>query len=260
MLERALIGAILALAIALAARRVRSLSPDGVVPAVVVGTLAAAAGWMWAVVLIVYFASSSALSHLGRAQKEQRTSRVASKGGERDAAQVAANGGVFAIAAVFMLLHPDATWVALGIGSLAVSAADTWATEIGTLYGGAPRSILTFETIACGLSGGVTPVGTLASAAGGAFVAIVACALGATSRTGFAIAVGGFSGALVDSILGATVQARRWCPKCRAVTERSVHDCGTLTTANRGIRWLGNDAVNLVSGVAGGLLAAWVAR
>jgi uncharacterized protein (TIGR00297 family) len=260
MAERALIGAVLALAIALAARRTHSLSSSGAAAAIAVGTLAVAAGWTWAAVLIVYFASSSALSHLGRAEKEQRTSRVAAKGGERDAAQVLANGGGFAIGALLMLLRPDVRWLALGIGSLAASAADTWATEIGTLYGGAPRSILTFESLAPGLSGGVTPLGTLASAVGACFVAIVACAMGVASRTGVAIAVGGFGGAIIDSILGASVQARRWCPVCQRVTERVVHDCGTRTVARSGIAWLNNDGVNLVSGILGGLMAAWMAR
>jgi uncharacterized protein (TIGR00297 family) len=260
MAQRALIGAVLALVIALSAFRARSLSPGGAAAAVAVGTLAAAAGWMWAVVLIVYFASSSALSHLGRAEKERQTRRIAAKGAERDAAQVTANGAGFAIGALLSLVHPNVGWLALGVGSLAASAADTWATEIGTLYGGTPKSILSFETLDRGLSGGVTPLGTLAAAVGACFVAAVACAMGVASRAGVAIATGGFAGAIIDSILGASVQARRWCPTCECVTERTVHDCGTPTSANRGFAWFGNDAVNLVSGILGGLLAAWMAR
>src|SRR5690242_14236230 len=130
MVLRALIGALVALAIALVARRTRSLSVSGAVAATVLGTAAAAAGWMWAALLIVYFVSSTALSHLGGLEKELRTSSVVDKGGERDAAQVAANGGPFAIGALLSLLQPDTRWLALGVGSLAASAADTWATEI----------------------------------------------------------------------------------------------------------------------------------
>ena len=42
-------------------------------------------------------------------------------------------------------------------------------------------------------------------------------------------------------------------------TERIVHDCGTTTELAGGVAWLDNDAVNLVSSVAGGVLAALLA-
>ncbi|HXT14382.1 MAG TPA: DUF92 domain-containing protein [Gemmatimonadaceae bacterium] len=259
MLLRTLIGAALAAIIAIAARRTRSLTPDGALAAVVTGTLAAAAGWAWAILLIVYFVSSTALSHLGRREKEQRTAKVVAKGGERDALQVFANGAVFIAGALLTIIEPNTRWLALGIGALAASAADTWATEIGTLYGGGPRSIVTFRPVAAGMSGGVTAIGLIASAAGAGFIAILARVFGAHGDA-IAIAAGGFVGALVDSLLGALIQTRRWCPACAQLTERIIHDCGTPTTARGGVRWLTNDAVNLLSGVAGGLLAAWMAR
>ena len=62
-----------------------------------------------------------------------RTASIVAKGGERDAMQVLANGAMFAGAAFAMVLRPDTRWIALGAGALAASAADTWATEIGTL-------------------------------------------------------------------------------------------------------------------------------
>lgn len=260
MAQRVLIGAVLALAISLGARRTRSLSVNGAIAATILGTLAAAAGWTWAALLIVYFVSSTALSRLGRAEKERRTASVVEKGGERDAAQVAANGGGFAIGALLALLQPDVRWLAFGVGSLAASAADTWATEIGTLFGGRPRSILTLEPLPPGLSGGVTAIGTLASAIGASFIAACGIALGLTPRLAMAVAIGGFFGAIVDSVLGAVAQERRWCAGCHSVTERVTHDCGCITIRQRGVSWLANDAVNFISGAAGGLLAAWMAR
>ena len=166
MIGRIVIGAAVASFIALLARRARSLSTTGAIAAAVTGTIATAAGTSWAVLLILYFAASTALSRLGRAEKERRTSAVVAKGGERDALQVSANGLVFTIASLGMVLHPDAHWLALGAGSLAASAADTWATEIGTLYGGEPRSILTGRRLTAGTSGGISTAGTVASVAG----------------------------------------------------------------------------------------------
>ena len=86
----------------------------------------------WGALLIVYFASTTALSRLGRARKENLTSSIVAEQGRRDAWQVLANGAVRRRGAG-VVLRPDPRWIALGAGALAASAADTWATEIGTL-------------------------------------------------------------------------------------------------------------------------------
>jgi uncharacterized membrane protein len=75
-----------------------------------------------------------------------------------------------------------------------------------------------------------------------------------------ALAAGGLAGVLVDSLLGATVQRRRWCPACERQTERTTHDCGTPTAPRGGLAWLDNDMVNLLSNAAGGLVALALAR
>jgi len=103
MLTRALLGLIAAALIAFTARAARSLTTSGAIAATVIGTLAVAAGWNWGALLILYFVSSTALSRVGRAEKEERTASVVAKGGQRDAIQVFANGGVFAAAAIAML-------------------------------------------------------------------------------------------------------------------------------------------------------------
>ena len=257
MTTRIFAGAMLSLVIALVARRARSLSTSGAAAAVVIGTLAVAAGWSWGVLLILYFASSTLLSKIGKAEKERRTASVVEKGGERDAWQVLANGVVFAIAAVGALASPSRLWLALGAGALAASASDTWATEIGTLYGGTPRSILTFRPIAPGTSGGVSIAGIVASVAGAAFVAIIATFGGAAALP---VAIGGIAGSLLDSLVGATIQSRRWCDTCRLETERRTHSCGAPTRPLRGATLVDNDVVNFVSALGGGLLATQLAR
>lgn len=260
MLTHALMGLIAAGAISLAARSARSLTTSGAIAATVIGALAVTVGWNWGALLILYFVSSTVLSRLGRAEKERRTSAVVAKGGERDAIQVLANGGVFAAAALAMLIEPHVRWIALGAGSLAAAAADTWATEIGTLYGGTPRSILSWRPVPAGTSGGVSAIGTLAAVAGAACVGIIARFLGWTPRLAVVVAVGGIAGALIDSIIGATLQSRRWCDVCERETERLAHDCGAETRRLRGVSWLDNDAVNFVSNAAGGILSALLMR
>lgn len=260
MAARLAIAVAISLAISLAARRARSLSVGGAVAATAVGILAILAGWKWGVLLLIYFATSSALSRLGADKKCTRTASVIAKGGERDATQVAANGGVFAIAAALAVVAPEhgVAWTALGVGALAASASDTWATEVGTLIGGIPRSILGFEPVPPGMSGGVTLAGTLAAVAGAAFIALIAVFLGWPARVGFAAFLGGVAGSTIDSVLGATLQTRRWCDRCGRETERMIHDCDTPTRRSRGLAWLSNDAVNFVCGAVGGLLALMI--
>jgi uncharacterized protein (TIGR00297 family) len=259
-LARAAVGAVVALVVVLAARRARSLAPSGGAAALLLGTAACAAGWEWAALLILFFGAGTTLSHVGAAAKRARTASVVEKGDERDAAQVLANGGAFGAAALASLVAPSEPALAFGAGALAAAAADTFATEVGTLVGGTPRSLLTHRPVALGMSGGVTWAGTGASLAGAALLALSARALGWSAQVACASFAGGVAGSLVDSLLGAAAQARRRCPQCDRPTERRVHDCGAITVADGGVAWLGNDAVNLASTATGGLLAALLLR
>jgi len=259
-----LIGFGSASAIAVAAYRARSLDASGALAAVVVGTATyGALERPGAAVLLAFFTTSVALSRLGKRRKRALLVDV-DKTGPRDGAQVVANGGVAALCAL-LALRGDARSAIAFAGAFAAATADTWGTEIGTLARGRPRSILTLRPIATGLSGGITVTGTLAEAAGAALIACVASAshLGTarlgTRRVGLAVALGGLTGALVDSVLGASVQSLRWCPVCLRATERELHLCGTPTVPLRGLGWFGNDAVNVAATLAGALVAQRVA-
>ena len=261
MLERAAAGAIIASTIAVVALRFGSLSASGTAAAVGVGAASAAAGWNWGALLVIYFVAAVLLSRLGRTEKERRTGSVVAKDGARDATQVIANGGVFAASVVLGHFGSGQFGVAMGIGALgalAASSADTWATEIGTLYGGTPRSLLTFRRVPSGTSGGVSTIGSLAMIAGAAFVALVARHIGLPNVVGIVTAAG-VAGAVADSLLGATLQERRWCAACELASERRVHDCGAPTALAGGREWMDNDLVNLIATFAGAAVAALLA-
>ncbi|MDF1506542.1 DUF92 domain-containing protein, partial [Roseisolibacter sp. H3M3-2] len=168
-------GLLLAAGIALPGRRAGALAADGAVAAVVVGTAAMAAGWGWGALLILFFATGSALSRWRRREREARTGDVVAKGGPRDAAQVLANGGLFAALALAAGWSP--AWSGAAAAALAAAAADTWATEVGTLVGGTPRTVPGWRPVAPGTSGAVTAAGTLAMLAGAGVVALAALAL-----------------------------------------------------------------------------------
>jgi uncharacterized protein (TIGR00297 family) len=228
-----------------------------------------------ALLLLAFFVTSVALSRAGRARKHALAD--AAKGGPRDAWQVFANGGVATVCIVVWALHDRgaelSAWFVAFAGAYAAATADTWGTEIGTLAALPPRSIVTGKVLATGLSGGVSGPGTAAEIAGAVLIAVLTppallLALPGTPVTVHALAglllpvfAGGFGGALIDSLLGATLQERRWCPACERECETDPHRCGTATVPRRGLRGLNNDAVNLAATLSGAALAAavWIA-
>lgn len=253
LLDRATLGAVLAAVIAFIAYKARTLTRGGAVVAFVAGTLSVAAGWSWGFLLVGLFVTASILSKIGAARKEEFVGAVVEKSGARDAWQVAANGSVYAAAAAGAVCCGGSTWHALGIGALAASTADTWSTEIGTL-GGAPRLIISGKIVPVGTSGGISLAGSAAAFAGAAAAALAAVGFG-WPVSFLAAFAGGIAGGFGDSLLGATVQSKRWCEECRVSTEQKVHTCGSQTARAAGLTWLDNDGVNFVATIIGGLVA-----
>ena len=204
--------------------------------------------------LFAFFLSSTFLSQVSPAAKSESARDIAEKTGRRDAWQVVANGGVFALLAIASVLWPTAIWKIAGAGAIAAATADTWATEAGMSSAAAPRSIVTWKTVPAGTSGGVTTRGLGAGVIGAVFIAVIAFLLSWSAGAMCAAIVGGIGGSLFDSVLGATIQAKRWCPRCKRGTERAVHACGTRTQHSSGIPRFGNDLVNLSATSAGALL------
>ncbi len=252
-----LFGILLAIIIAYLAYRARSLDRSGAYAAFVVGTVIfGLGGWGWAVLLLTFFVTSSALSRMFKDRKREANEKYA-KGGQRDAGQVFGNGGIPALFVALHVFFPEATWPWLGFAaSLAAVNADTWATELGVLNPTSPRLISDLrKVVEKGTSGGVSLVGTLASLAGAGVIGLLATLL---SPTGIDwpiflwVTLAGLIGALFDSLLGATVQAIYYCPACQKETERNpTHSCGTGTTQFRGWAWLSNDWVNFACGAFG---------
>ncbi len=252
----------LALAVSGAAWRARALTASGAAAAAFVGLAHFGfAGGRGASALLLFFVSSTALSRLGKKRKDALDYE---KGGERDAGQVLANGGVAALCALLLPFAPGPTFLPLAamLGALAAANADTWATEIGSLAKHPPRLITTLRPAPTGSSGAISLPGTLAALAGAAL-------LGAASllwpeagawRGVLAVTLGGFAGSLLDSLFGATLQVQYRCPACGRLTEKREH-CGQATERARGLPWLNNDAVNTLATLGGAAAAAllWTA-
>ena len=256
-----LFGAAFAAIVVVLARRSQSLSTSGAIAALALGVICSAAGLSWAALLVGFFFSATLVSRFRRERKESRIADVVEKSGERDALQVLANGGIFSAAAAASIVHPSPIWMCIGAGAIAASSADTWSTEIGVLSSGSPRSIITGRKVAPGESGGVTWLGTAGGVAGALVIAFITILVGWNSAATLTAIMGGFTGCLVDSLLGGTLQLRRWCDRCNRATERTIHLCGTTTLVAGGLPWLTNDAVNALSSASGallGMLCIWL--
>jgi uncharacterized protein (TIGR00297 family) len=256
--SRLLAGFLFSSCIGLLAYKRHSLSRNGIAGAIATGTTTfGLGGSAWGLSLIFFFVSSSILSHFRASDKAQTAADKFSKGSQRDIAQVAANGGVAtAMALGYGLSRSQAlrsTFEAGFVGALATANADTWATEIGVLSQQAPRLITTGEPTTPGTSGGVTILGASAAASGALAEGVIFNLLQRRRSPLLPInaLLSGFGGSLLDSLLGATVQAMYYCPTCQRETEKHIHNCGTPTTYLRGIRWMDNDVVNFLATLGG---------
>lgn len=222
-----LLGGVLSLGVAAAARVTGALTRSGAAAAIGVGTVVFGfGGWRAAVLLLTFFASSSLLTRWRAERKLHPEHRGGRRGG-----QVLANGLVASVLAVWAGVAPSPTvWTALA-GAIAASTADTWATEVGMAGRAAPRLITTWRPVPPGTSGAITFVGTAAGVLGALLIAILSTTLLQTGVV--AILVAGTVAMIGDSLLGATVEGRS-----PAVT---------------------NDVVNLLATTTGAVLGGWLA-
>ncbi len=266
-LTRIALGFLLASHLGVIAYRRGSLSKSGVLGAILVGaTIFGLGGWEWGILLVVFFVSSSALSHYKGSLKVSLAEKF-SKGSRRDLAQTLANGGAGALLAVANFLWPHPVWWVAFVGAMATVNADTWATELGVLSKDRPKLITTGKEVEVGTSGGVTVMGSQAALGGAALIGSLAGVfhfvmsrdIGQAVALANIAAIMGVGGSLLDSALGATRQAMYSCDHCGKETERHpLHICGGPTRYLRGWRWLDNDWVNFLSSLAGAALTAMI--
>ncbi|MBB4080650.1 uncharacterized protein (TIGR00297 family) [Lewinella aquimaris] len=213
-----------------------SLTVGGALAAVVIGVVVAyCAGVEWLLPLFVFFLSSGLIGRLLPVELEAGDAKDKQP---RDLVQVLCNGGIYGLLA--LLGGPQE----LMLVTMAVASSDTWASEIGKYFRQPTYDILRLRRVPPGLSGGVSVAGTLGGAAGAASVAMLAFLLLANADTTVVlrIAAVGFFGMLLDSLLGAGLQARYDHP------ERGLSDTRRAgSRLSSGYNWMTNDLVNLLA-------------
>ena len=208
-----LVGAVVVLAFALAARAARAVSWSGVAGGVLVGLPIATFGGLPAFwVLVAFFILGSVATRIGWSRKAERG--IAQEGeGERGALHALANVSVPAYLAFLIgsVPEPIASAVRLAfVASLATAACDTIGSEIGQLSVSRPFLITQLRRVPAGTPGAVSLLGTSAGIAGAAVVGGAAALLGFIPWAWISIVTAAaFLGAILESILGATAEPRQ---------------------------------------------------
>jgi len=241
--------------VSILAYRFKFLTLDGALSAFLLGSIIFGTGGVsFAIPLLFFFFSSSLLSKYKQGKKAEYKT-IFEKTGARDKNQVLANGSLAGVLALVYFIFPSSSVYYAYLVTLAAATADTWGTEIGILSPSAPLSLKSFKRVSPGSSGGMSFLGTLSSFCGSFFLASSGFIPGVPPfplkwDTFIIIILAGFSGSLIDSLLGAYLQAQYLCPVCNKITEKKSH-CNLETKKISGISWLNNDWVNFFSSISG---------
>jgi uncharacterized protein (TIGR00297 family) len=188
----------------------KKLTLAGAITGAVVGLLMyKGAGLTGLLILAVFFISASWATKWQVAKKAAIGAAEENKG-RRTAGQVLANGGVAALLGGCTWLFPQnsATIALMIAGSFAAATADTLSSELGMVYGRRFINILTFKKDTRGLDGVVSVEGTLIGLIGAVLIASV-YSISFGWGIGFCwIVLAGFTGNLIDSILGAALERK----------------------------------------------------
>lgn len=205
-------------------------------------------GWKWTIPILTFFILSSFLSKVAERFSKKDVASIFEKGSQRDYKQVLANGGVPLLIIVLSNLLPlEIDWYLVYLLSIAISTADTWSTEFGTLFARNVYLITNFKKVSPGISGGISLIGTLGGVLGSILIVL---------SSGFFIELNmkvivslpffALLGNFFDSLMGATIQVVYKCSVCEKLTEKKIH-CQKDTYYYKGIKLIDNDAVNFVS-------------
>ena len=222
-------------------------------------------GVSWFIILVSFLVFTSLFTKY-KYETKSMINILEGRGGARTWKNVVANGLIASLAALGhgvtalrLEINSSPVFHSLFLGAVSMAAADTLATEIGLLSRSEPRLITNLsERVNRGISGGVSPLGELASLLGAFIVGITSLAFGfggfSVGKTLVLVLFSGFLGSTLDSVLGATIQARYTCPVCGKITEKKNH-CGESATLIKGWKGVDNDVVNFISTFFGAVIA-----
>jgi uncharacterized protein (TIGR00297 family) len=255
------------IALSIAIHVSHSLTVSGLLASIAIGVIILFLGdWGCFIIMLMFLVLGVVFTKYRHREKAPGT-LAQEKGGVRTWVNVLANGVPATIPIVIEAFYGMEAFPVFFLAAVCSAAADTLSTEIGLLSRSKPRLITDLRRkVERGLSGGVTPLGTAAGLMGSASISLAAlatCLTGVPSvllkvndfyRLALAGSVGGFTGMLVDSLLGATVQGI-YVSKANGMLYEDPRKCNGECVLIKGFKHFGNNTVNFLSCLLAGLLS-----
>lgn len=258
------IGLITLIILSLLSIKFRFLDLSGVFLAFIIGFIVIMVGGLkWFTLLLIFYLSSSLFTKY-KYDFKKSLGYAESKAGSRSWKNVAANGGAATLFAFCEGVFGGRIFFAAFLGAISTAFSDTLATEIGLLYPGKPRLIISFRKVEPGVSGAISPYGELAIILSSLLMGFAAFTLNITSDFSLTQIIcisvlSGFVGSTIDSIIGAIFQAGYWCDKCNMFSEDPIHKlCGGRARFIKGFKFIDNHIVNFISTFIGGLIGLFI--
>jgi uncharacterized protein (TIGR00297 family) len=188
--------------------RFKVLDRLGIYAAAALGLVVGGLGhWTWLIILLGFLASAHKAT---KWRFDEKTAKGLSESidGHRSWGNVVANGGLPGLVAILAFMlddHENGIWVFSA--AVAVAASDTFASEIGCLDDRV-RMITTMKKCEAGVNGGFSPNGQLAAAAGSIIIAALTFIAEPSLELAGMVALLGWLGCQVDSVLGAVLENR----------------------------------------------------
>lgn len=232
------ISIILSLLLGMIAFLKKALTIPALIIAILFSTLITYFGGLASfIILVIVFLGSIITKIFSKSKKSKKRKLI----------QIISNVGVGTISLIIFKMTTNNIYLLIYASIMAESLADTLASDIGVLSKKEPINILNFKKGERGLSGNISILGLTSALIGSVLIGLIYyIGIEKNIISFIIIMLSGFLGSLVDSILGASIQVKYKCEKCKKVTERKEH-CGKKTNYYKGIKWIDNNLVNLLS-------------
>ncbi len=223
--------------------KLRLLTADGVVAAILTAITLYLLGGAWiALSLYIFYLLGSIVSKI-KNERKLEADRFQESGGARNWKQVVCNSLPACMLVWCKYFYQDnKVFSLLSFVVFAAATADTFSSEIGVLGKGRVFSIITGKNVQRGVSGGISFVGLLAGLIGGFLLAWLAFPQFGYLGVLFVTLVA-FLGTLIDSILGELFQRKYLTNEGIVSDKKSFSEQKPI----KGFFWISNNTVNLLS-------------
>lgn len=230
MVEHSLSAALIVIGSFLSVRLGKLSRMGGLTAAIIALLIYGGAGWNGLTLLGLFFVGSVWATAWKKEQKKTMVHHDWQQ--RRTTGQVLANGGVAALGGGLAMMFPEQAFLmqVSMAGALSSAMADTWSSELGTIYGRRFFDILTWQRGRRGDDGIISFEGLALGLLASTLIAL-AFALQHGWQVVWPVIIAGLAGNLIDSILGASLERRG------TLNNNLVNALNTLTGAVVAMGW-----------------------